>query len=1381
MKPILTSKVNIDLLAKPKNYKGWLAISAIQVLFPVLFLSSSGSLYGQQPVNNNTKAKAVSPKAPEKNLQPQNVIKPAINQQQAPTPATEPVNPPGGQVKQANPPGTIVLKWNSPLREKYTDDGPVMEFLNFSGALYDPKYHGLPLYAQRISLNPGMNHATVTIVKPEYEPVTSNEAELLGSGPAIGNDIIPTTFDGAIRGKHYTYLQIMPVRKKSGGAGYEKLVSFTLQIKQSRLPEQAKAMKRSRSAGFAANSVLATGKWYKIGVTADGVYKLDYNFFKRMGFNMNALVPANIRLFGNGGYMLPEANDSARADDLLENAIYVKGQNDISFGKNDYVLFYGQGPTQWTYNSAAKKYQHKVNLYSDTTFYFITVGPVAGKRITAEPLYAGIPADTVTTYDDYAYHELDATNLIQSGSAWVGEYFGATTSYNFTFSFPNLVTPSAASVTAAVASRYDNTSNYSVSAFSASANISVSSVPTGCYYCEYAQWGTGVCNFTATSPAITVTVTKLTAGAEGWLYYLELNVRRHLTMNGGELEYRDVNSTGAGKSALFTISSAEPQLTVWDVTNPQQVDSVPLTHNSGYFQYALQTNSLRQFISFTGNTAFDSAKYLGQVPNQDLHGMLQADLVIVSYPGFMTQAQQLASFHRSHDNLNVNVASTTQVYNEFSSGSQDPTAIRDFMRMFWTRAGGQYSQQPKYLVLLGGGSYDPKHRLSNNTNYVVCYEDIEYPSIPDPFDPTASFVSDDYFAVLDSNQGVLSNGYSLQLGVGRMPANTASEAQTLVNKVTGYETSSGAPANAGFSCCNQQAQYNLGNWRNTICFIACDGDGGLHEGYGSNLGADQLAQYVNANYKNINVNKIYLDAYQEIQTPGGPRYPEVNAAINQQMNDGCLIINYTGHGGPLGLAGERVLGFSDINSWTNISALSLFVTASCSFAPYDNPSQLSAGQLCVLLSTGGNIALMTTTRETYSGDNYVINSDFYQLLYSPNPDGSLPRIGDLFMNSKNLAGPSSQTMFTLLGDPAVRLAYPKERVYTTAVTTTASDTLKAFSKVTVTGYVGDTSGNPDNNFNGLLYPTTYDKPNHLVTDSNPNPTGNVHFHFDLQNSILNKGLISINKGKFSFSYVIPKDINYNYGFGKISYYAENGTTDATGNDQKIVVGGSKSNVFISNKGPQVRLYMNDSNFAYGGMTNQNPELYALVFDSNGINTTGNGIGHNITAVLDNNTQNTYDLTNSFQPALNSYQRGIIAFPFSSLSSGTHTVSLRVWNVFNASTQASTEFNVEQQSNLQLQHVLNYPNPFTTHTDFYFEINQVCDLLDVQIQIFTVAGKLVRNILTTIKTDSFRSPPIPWDGRDQFGDKIANGVYIYHVLVRTNEGKVADTYQKLVIL
>jgi hypothetical protein len=813
-----------------------------------------------------------------------------------------------------------------------------------------------------------------------------------------------------------------------------------------------------------------------------------------------------------------------------------------------------------------------------------------------------------------------------------------------------------------------------------------------------------------------------------------------------------------------------------------------LTNSGGTYSFERPSDSLKQYIAFTNtNNSFLSPVYFGKVANQNLHALPEADFIMVTNPLFLNQAEKLADFHRTHDSLKVNVVTTQQVYNEFSSGRQDPTAIRDFVRMFYDRA-SNYDSAPKYLLLFGNGSYDPKHRITGNTNYVVAYESA------DSYDEIGSYVSDDYFVLLDSTVTTAPEGgaYSLDLSVGRFAVDNVDEAQICVNKVILYETPTGQTSNSLSSCCNTQNQYSLGNWRNTICFIAHDGETNDFQIY-----SEQMADYVNSNFKNLNVNKIYLDAYPIVQTPGGLRYPSVNAAIDNQMNQGLLVYNYEGHGGPTGLAFERVLDFNDIDSWTNLYGMPLFFNGSCAFGEWDNPLQVSGGQLSVNLPTGGVIGMISATRGVYLGGNGSLNESFIDSLYSKLPDGSLPRIGDLLALAVNANDGTNvnNLSYSLLGDPAVRLNYPKYNIQTTTINaktvTALPDTLKALAKVTISGYVADNSGNVLTSFNGLLYPTIYDKPDSITTLANLggcgtgyNPTGygpSCPMTFGEQNSELYRGLITVTNGKFSFSYVMPKDILYYYGFGKISYYAENGKTDAAGNYENIVVGGTSPIAHNNGVGPKLRLYMNDSNFVYGGLTNQNPSLYAIVFDSNGINTSGTSIGHDISAVLDNNTANSYDISSYYQPALNSYQKGTITFPFSSLSNGMHTLSLRVWNVYDNTSVATTEFSVEPQSSLQLQHVLNYPDPFTTHTQFYFEINEVCDQMDVQIQIFSVSGKLVRNILTSVKTDSFRSEPIDWDGRDDYGDKIARGVYIYHIRVRTSTGTTADTYQKLVIL
>lgn len=1288
--------------------------------------------------------------------------------------------------------GDITLVWGNPVTYQADVNSSPVQYLDLKGGRYSPENHYLPEFFDMIEMSGGSTKAFAAVTNDKFEPLTQEEIKALGDNAKwVPKDIVPKVKMVGGKYKLYVSVNFIPIRKNPLTGTYEKLVSFSLNIRQSKQPVSVS----KPAVTFASSSVLDNGTWLRIGVTADGVYQLNSAFFLKAGVDTSKLVPADIRVYGNGGAMLPQSNAAYRPDDLLEDAIYVQGQNDASFKKNDYILFYGQSPNVWAYDSSDGHFHHTVNLYSDTTFYFINIDAApGGKRIGNEALASGTPTNTVTTFDDYAYHELDGVNLIQSGNEWMGEYFETTTQYNFSFPFANISTSGPVYVNAALASRICSGSGvYQVSSGAMSATVVIGSVP--CTFDErYANFGTATYTYTPTPPFsnVPVTITKETPGAVGWVYYIEANVRRQLTLPGGQtqMEFRDTKSAGPGRTSLFTINSYN-HIRVWDITDPQNVDSIHLSASNGGYSFQVPTNTLRQYIAFSNNSnSFLTPKYFGRVANQNLHAMPEADMIIVTNPLFIAQADQLAGFHRKHDNLKVNVATTQQIYNEFSSGSQDPTAIRDFMRMFYDRS-TNYANSPKYLLLFGGGSYDPKHRTSGNTNYVVAYESDE------SFNPIGSYVSDDYFVLLDSTVTTSPDGgsYPLDLSVGRFAVDNTAEAQACVNKVIIYETPSGQSLASLNQCCNTQNEYTLGNWRNTICFIAHDGSDNAFETY-----TESMASTILSNFKNLNVNKIYADAYQMVQTPGGPRYPEVNVAIDNQMNQGLLVYNFEGHGGPTGLGFERILDFSDINTWTNLYALPLFFNGSCAFSEWDNPLQISGGQLSVNLPTGGVIGMVSATRGVFLQQNVELNQIFIDSLYSPLPDGSLPRIGDIVTKTKNtntdaLMGSVNNLSYSLLGDPAVRLDYPKYNIKTTSVTATpySHDTLKALDKVTVSGYITDSSGNLLKSFNGLLYPTVYDKPVSITTlanlggcNTNPvyNPTGygpSCPLTFQIQNSELYKGLITVNNGAFSFTYVMPKDILYNYGPGKISYYAENGTTDATGNYQNITIGGTSPAAHNNGIGPKVRLYMNDSNFVFGGLTNQNPSLYAIVFDSNGINTSASSIGHNITAVLDNNTANTYDLTNYYQPSLNSYQKGTITFPLNSLSNGTHTLSLRVWNVYDNTSVATTEFSVEPESNLQLQHVLNYPNPFTTHTQFYFEINEVCDQMDVQIQIFTVSGKLVRNILTTVKTNSFHSDPIDWDGRDDYGDRIARGVYIYHIRVRTSTGQTASAYQKLVIL
>jgi hypothetical protein len=655
-------------------------------------------------------------------------------------------------------------------------------------------------------------------------------------------------------------------------------------------------------------------------------------------------------------------------------------------------------------------------------------------------------------------------------------------------------------------------------------------------------------------------------------------------------------------------------------------------------------------------------------------------------------------------------------------------------------------------MLFGDASFDYKDRIENNSNFVPTWEDDESLTI------VYSIATDDFYGFLDGPGDDL-----LDVGIGRIVVENQEQAINAVDKIIDYATNS---------------ERVMGEWRNTLSFVADDEDGNLHINQ-----AEQMATRLDTTYGVYNIDKIYLDAFPQEITPGGQRAPDVNISINNRMQRGTLLMNYTGHGGEVGWAHERILELSDIGSWSNGTTLPIFITATCEFSRYDDPERVSAGEQVYRHTDGGAIAMFTTARATFGGSNFNLNQALFDFMFEKS-NGEWPRFGDLIRQAKNKNGVAdNDKKFILLGDPALQLAYPNYSVHTTEVNGNpsggSSDTLKALSKITVKGEVRDGNGNKMNSYNGYIYPKVFDKASvirTLATDP-----GSYEKEFQLQNNILYKGKSLVENGEFSFSFIVPKDIAYSYGTGKISYYSTKDSEDASGYYNNIVIGGFDTTAPVDNQGPELRLYMNDESFAFGGITNESPLILAFVEDESGINTVGNGIGHDIVAIVNENTNKPLVLNEYYEAELNSYKNGTIRYPMSEMENGRHSLSLKVWDVYNNSTEEYTEFVVAEEAQLAIDHVLNYPNPFTTHTDFFFDHNQPGNSLDVQVQIFTVSGKLIKTIETFVLSDGFRSEPISWDGTDDFGDRIGRGVYLYKVRVRTPQGEYAEKLEKLVIL
>ena len=1096
------------------------------------------------------------------------------------------------------------------------------------------------------------------------------------------------------------------------------------------------------------NSVLVSGDWYKISTKTNGIYKLDYSSISSLGVNTDNLQIKDIKLYGNGGGMLPKLNSDFRHNDLIENAIEIHDLNNNGvFESSDFILFYGESADSWVFNPTSSSFSHQINLFSDEVFYFLTIdSQSAGKRIQ-EKMTLLNPTQTIKNFNDYAFHELELENLIQSGQQWFGERFDYQSSQSFNFTFPNLDQNSDVIITTEVAARSLLPSNFIITVNNTTlTSLSVPNI-VSTYATEYAKIASKTTIFNSNSSSINVGLEYSSSdnGAMSWLNYIEINARRKLRMSGNSMLFRDATATNL-TVGRFELENALG-ITVWDITNPQNVELLPVLLNEDVLSFNDSLNTIHEYIAFN-SLSYLTPELKGPVANQNLHNASSdIEYVIVTHPDFLNAANRLADFHANKDNLKSLIVTPQQIYNEFSTGMQDVSAIRDFLKMLYDRSNSKL----KYLLLFGDGSYDPKNRISNNTNFIPTYQSLNSTH------PTLTHVTDDFFGLLDDDEGLFTDDL-VDIGIGRFPVSTQLEADIIVDKIERY-----------------YAKESFGSWRNDIVFIADDGDaddGNIHMWQ-----ADSLSNYVADNYTDINIKKIYLDNYLQESTPGGPRSEATQNAINNKIDKGALLVNYTGHGGQLGWAQERILEVEQIKSWENRS-LPLFMTATCKFSYFDDPDKKSAGEHVLLNANGGAIALLSTTRLVYSSPNYNLNTKFINVLFEKvKLNGEFPRLGDVFKKTKVLSGSGANNRnFTLLGDPALRLAYPEFSVNTTSI----SDTLKALSLVTIYGEVVDESG-VLTDFNGIVFPTVLDKEITRVTLGQESCTP---MPYRDQNNILYKGSASVVNGEFSFSFVVPKDIAYNYGNGKISYYAvsdDDSPVDASGSEESFIIGGTAENIDYDYDGADISLYMNTRLFVDGGITDANPVLIADISDFSGINTVGNGIGHDITAILDGNTTMPFILNEYYEAKKDDYTKGTVSFPLSGLEKGKHNITFKVWDVFNNSSERTINFVVTDEDIFTIEDYTCYPNPFSNYTEFYFQHNKANQDIQVSLNIYSVNGVLVRTIQQNYFDNGYLIGPIIWNGKDDYGGLLSAGMYISELSLNSSDGDFTSKSIRLILL
>ena len=1111
---------------------------------------------------------------------------------------------------------------------------------------------------------------------------------------------------------------------------------------------------------YSASSVLGNGQWVKIAVTEEGIYRLDYSRLKEMGLP----APSSAVLYGNNAGQLSFMNDDTAPDDLKKIAFRAEKGTDGVFNEGDYLLFYAEGTHRWIADPGRRGSRFVRHHYSDTAWYFITSQPGGALTVQTETPPAASPSIISSSTDLYMRHEREEINLIRSGREWYQQVVPGTQN-NIGPGFTDLPAGGKIHYTIRVAARSDTETSFILRQGGETIKtITVPAVTMTDINGVYAATMTVSDSIVSSSGSPAFSLAFSSGGnmaATGYIDYADFTARSSLVWRDRNLFISDSRSVGTSAVTRFTVEGSS-SLSIWDISNPAAPLTIQTTPSSGNTVFVAATASLRRFVAFSLAQVKQPLRSV-RVPAQNLHAMMPAGMIIVTYPLFMPYAKKLAELHLADVGLTSLIVTPEQVYNEFSGGVPDAAALRNFIRMIRER-GMQSGQQTRYLLLFGDGSYENKTPPPGNSSFIPTWQSVNSTT------GVLSFTSDDFYGLLDDGEGEADG--VLDMGIGRLPAYDTASAGIMVRKISSYLQGS-----------------NQGSWRNILCLVADDEDSNLHM-----FDAEGLAEAATTAAPPLTVEKIYLDAYRQMTSVSGDSYPDASRAVDDRMAAGCLIMNYVGHGNESGLAHERVIRTGNINSWKNSRMLPLFITATCEFSRFDDveinrasssiTARNSAGEMVLLNPDGGGIALMSTTRVVYSAPNYTLNRALSDYAFRTDAEGRSMRLGDIIRQAKVSSGTGmNKRNFLLLGDPALRLAWPSTgKVVTDSINgihvSMPFDTLKALSLMTVSGHLEDAAGNLMTGFNGTVEPAVFDKPGHVSTLAND---GGSPITFPVDGNVLFRGKTNVTGGRFSFSFIVPLDINYSYGSGSVKYYAYNGATDLNGSFTGISVGGFSDAASDDTEGPQIRLFMNDTLFNDGGVTDASPVLLALLSDRSGINATGTGIGHDIIAWLDDDMSEAVVLNSLFRADVGRHISGSLAYPLLVTGQGKHTVSLRAWDNLNNPTVATLRFAVETGGTFRLTDLLAFPNPVTDGTKFTAGHNRPGTEIDLTITIFRADGRAMTVLRNKRCGAGYALPDIPWDGCDENGGRVARGLYLWRAEAVTADGEKTSATGRFIIL
>jgi len=1082
------------------------------------------------------------------------------------------------------------------------------------------------------------------------------------------------------------------------------------------------------------HSALSTGNWYKFAITESGVFEITGSDLVNANIPIAQLDPAKLRLFGTSGGLLPQANNEARPIDLEEISIKVIDGGDQKFELSDRILFWGEGPDNIYYDESEDIFNYENNFYSDTSYYFLNLDQAVGKRMEdATEIIGSYPI--IDSYFTYFVHETDQINILKSGRTWYGEKFESNLDQTFNTELSDWIVGSNAKIYSSLMASSFEESQFKISINGINVGSQqIASMPEGTYSIKGIEESQ---SFEFTLPAnsenkLDVNYIFEKQNGIGRLNYFLVQIEKNISLESGFTKLTVPKKTESIGTLNAIIGSSTVE--IWNTADFNTVENIGFQVDNGIALANIKTDTTSSLVLVDINADQAHPIFIKQVNNQDLHGISNLDLLIITAPEFLNQALELKN-HKLSKGIITEVATTFQVYNEFSSGRQDVTALRDATKYLYEKAG------LKYLLLFGKGTYDYKNIDEKNNSFVPIYESRNSLS------PLFSYGSDDYLGFLEENEGdwkeTLQGDHTMDIGVGRLPIKSVEDAEAVVNKIIKYHSNS-----------------TIGDWKKKILFVAENGDFNLHQ-----RDAEKLSTLIDTTYSDFDPQKIYMDAFPIEVFPSTTKAPLVNEAILEAIKNGALIINYTGHGNENQWAKSNVFNKDMIYGLKNENFYPLIVTATCEFGRHDDANQISGGEELVIKPNAGAIGLITTSRPVFASSNYKLNLAFYSNVLATE-NRVYKTIGDIFKETKNnsLSGPNNRN-FSLLGDPSLTLAYPEKFIQLDSLNENLlqlKDTINALEKVKFSGSVRNSNGSIITSYDGQVSIIFYDRPTRKKTLGN---FGNPFEYNDRDNALFSGKSTAIN-GLFNFEFVTPLDIGYKVKEGKISMYAvATDSTDANGASISIAIGGSTQNTISDTIAPSIKLFMEDTTFQNNDLVSANSLLIAHLSDENGINLSKSQVGHLTTYTLDDNEP--VSLNDFFQYDLDSYQSGKILFPLQGIPLGEHILIVKTWDVYNNFSEEEIFFRVARDRDVYISEVSIYPNPVKENATFAFRHNLSGNDITVTLKIIDRSGQTAFTKEIIYYDANSIIDDISWNGRNSSGQKLSEGIYIYHINIRSN--------------